>query len=229
MKQTRDVTKKTTEGAVKLSREETDFSERSRPKKETELISDAMSREILEAAERLAMESGANSVTVRKILQALGITNRVFYNRFRNIDEVLRIVYENTVLKIRESIASKFDPEGDFFGQVIGIVANTLMMSYENKMNFSQYVFESDSVFTGNYEWWKHEIKKLIEFGKSHGHIKDVDSDVMAYAIWCFIRGYNADAIGRKLPKDVAVENFKYSFGILLDGMKKECGRMPTE
>ena len=42
----------------------------------------------------------------------------------------------------------------------------------------------------------------------------------MSYAIWCYIRGYNADAVGRKLPLDIAVKNFKYAFGILLDGMK---------
>ena len=65
------------------------------------------------------------------------------------------------------------------------------------------------------------KIKKLIDYAKSHGLIKDVDSDVMSYAIWCFCRGYNADSVGRGLPKEEAVKNFKYSFGFLLDGLKK--------
>lgn len=184
------------------------------------LISDEMSQRIIDTAEQLALADGAETVTVRKILQALGITNRVFYNRFRNITEVLDIVYRNTALKIRESVAAGFDPEGDFFAQVLDIVTNTLVMSYENKMNFYQYVFASDSVSPGNYAWWKGEIQKLIEFGKSRGHLRDVDSDIMSYAIWCFIRGYNADALGRKLPRETAVRNFRYSFGVLLDGMR---------
>ena len=188
--------------------------------KKQELISDEMSLRIIAAAEKEAISCGAEKITVRTVLRALGITNRVFYNRCHNIDEVLTIVYENMVLKIRDSIASKFDPEGDFFGQVIDIVANTLVMSYEVKMNFNQYIFETDSVSMHNYEWWKAEIKKLIEFGKSRGYIRDVDTEIMSYAIWCFIRGYNADALGRKLPKEEAVSNFRYSFGILLDGMK---------
>ena len=185
-----------------------------------ELIKDTMSERIIAAAETIAVSEGADKVTVRKILLMLGITNRVFYNRFHNIGDVLEIVYSNTVLKIRESIISKFDVNRDFFEQVIDIVANTLIMSYENKMNLNQYVFESDSASDINYEWWKSEIKNLIEYGKANGHIKDIDTDVMSYAIWCFIRGYNADAVGRKLPRDEAVRNFKYSFGILLDGMK---------
>ena len=190
------------------------------PSGETALISDGMSQKIIETAEQLVLSSGPETLTVRRILQTLGITNRVFYNRFHNIAEVLDIVYRNTALKIRESVAAGFDPEGDFFAQVIDIVVNTLVMSYETKMNFYQYVFASDSVSPGNYEWWKGEIRKLIEFGKSRGHLRDVDSDIMSYAIWCFIRGYNADALGRKLPRETAIRNFRYRFGILLDGMR---------
>ncbi len=188
--------------------------------KNVELIQDEMSQVIIKTAEKIAISSGAEKVTVRKILQTLGITNRVFYNRFHNINEVLHIVYKNMVLKMRANALSEFDPNGDFFEQIIDIVANTLVVSYEIKMNFNYYIFENDSISNQNYEWWKGEIKKFIEFGKAKGYLRDIDSDIMSYAIWCFIRGYNADALGRKLPMEVAVSNFKYSFGILLDGMK---------
>lgn len=187
---------------------------------EKELIFDEMSETIIAAAAKLASESGAKSVNVRMVLQELEITNRVFYNRFHNIDEVLQIAYERLVLQIRQSIISKFDPEGDFFSQVIDIVANTLVMSYRLKMKMNDYVFQSDSIYGDNYLWWKSEIAKLIDFGKAKKFLKDVDSEVMSYAIWCFVRGYNADAVGRKLPLEEAVTNFKYAFGILLDGMR---------
>lgn len=188
--------------------------------KKQELISDEMSQTIIDTAERIAMTEGVDKLNVRRILHELEITNRVFYNRFHNIDEVLNLVYENTVLKIRESITINFETDEDFFSQVIDTVANTLIMSYDNKMNLNQYVFENDSVTDSNYEWWKAQIKNLIEYGRSKGYLKDIDSDAMSYAIWCFIRGYNADALGRKLPMQKAVDDFKYSFGILLDGMR---------
>ena len=76
------------------------------PNEKEQLISDEMSEKILEAAENIVMTCGAGTLKVRKILTTLNITNRVFYNRFHNIDEVLAIVYENTTLKIRESILS---------------------------------------------------------------------------------------------------------------------------
>ena len=184
------------------------------------LIHDKMTKSIVDTAERLAMTEGAHTVTVRKIIQALGVSGRVFYNRFHNVEEVLDVVYRNTVLKIRESISARFDPEGDFFSQVVDIVADTLILSYEAKRRFNQYVFEYDSVSQENYEWWISEIKKLFEFAKSRGLIRDLDTDVMSYSIWCFCRGYNADAVGRDIPREEAVQNFRYSFGVFLDGMK---------
>lgn len=189
--------------------------------KENGLIVDEMSDKIIDAAKRIVTENGTNSLTVRKILQELDITNRVFYNRFRNIDHVLEIIYKSTILKMRQSIGDEIDGAKDFFEYVTDIVEKTLLMSYDTKMQFNQYVFESDSVSNSNYEWWTAEIKKLLDYAMEKDYIKKVDSDVLSYSLWCFCRGYNADAVGRKIPKDEAVKNFRYSFGFILEGLKK--------
>ncbi|MBQ4120814.1 MAG: TetR/AcrR family transcriptional regulator [Clostridia bacterium] len=190
------------------------------PNSNNELIRDAMSETIITTVETMVMENGAHGITVRKVLTRLGISNRVFYNRFRNIEEVLEIVYKNTIIKIRESLTTTLDSEKDFFENVMDIVIRTLLVSYDTKMQFNQYIFENDSHSKSNYTWWMSEIKKLIDYAKEKHYIKDVDSDVMSYAIWCFCRGYNADAVARNLPRDEAVRRFRYSFAFLLEGMK---------
>lgn len=187
-----------------------------------ELIRDEMSDTIIQTVEELVMTEGAYSVNVRRILQTLDITNRVFYNRFHNINQVLDIIYEKMVLKIRESIQTAYDPEKDFFETVTDIATSTLVISYKTKMNFNQYVFDNDSRSQKNYEWWKSEIEKIIEYGKEKEYIKkDLVTNVISYSVWCFIRGYNADALGRKIPLRDAEANFRYSFSVLLDGMKQ--------
>ncbi|MBQ9784118.1 MAG: TetR/AcrR family transcriptional regulator [Clostridia bacterium] len=186
-----------------------------------ELIVDEMSARIIETAERIATAEGAHTVTVRKILQTLGITNRVFYNRFHNVEEVLEAVYENISLKVRRDTLSEYDGETDFFEYVMSVIEKSLLISYDTKMQFNQFAFENDSLSNANYEWWTGEIKRLIDYAKEHGLVRDVDSDVLSYSIWCFCRGYNADAVGRGLPREVAVRNFRYSFGFLLEGLKK--------
>ncbi len=179
-----------------------------------------MSEKIVETAEEIVTSHGVHCLTVSRLLRTLGITNRVFYNRFHNIDEVLSAVYRNTVLKVRESIASVADGDADFFEHVLEIVTKTLIVSYDTKMRFTQYVFENDSQSQSNFEWWMTEIRRLIDYAKEKKLIKNVDSESMSYSIWCFCRGFNADAVGRNIPREEAVKRFQYSFGILLDGMK---------
>lgn len=186
-----------------------------------ELIADEMSDRIIETAERIVTAEGAHTVTVRRLLQTLGITNRVFYNRFRNLEDVLQVVYKHMIVKVRRDILSEYDGKQDFFEYVMAVTERSLLTTYDNKMRSSQFMFESDSLSTSNYEWWTEEIGKLIDYGKARGLLKDVDSAVLSYSIWCFCRGYNADAVGRQIPRDIAVKNFRYSFGILLDGLKK--------
>lgn len=190
--------------------------EKEKPKR----IHDEMSERIVAAAQRLAMENGAEHMTVRKILTELSITGRVFYNRFEDVDEVLSIAYQNTAKKIRESLKPQLDPSRDFFDQIIDIVAETLRLSYENKKSFSRYIFESDSASEENYVWWKTHIWEIIEIGKRRGQFRDVNTEAVGYAIWCFIRGYNADALDRGIPMEKAISDFKYSFRILLEGMR---------
>jgi hypothetical protein len=88
-------------------------------------------------------------------------------------------------------------------------------------MNFAHYVFENDSVTGSNYRWWTEEIKKILNYAIEKEYIIDVDTEMTSYAIWCFIRGFNADAIGRKLPIDEALKRYRYGFRFILNGLKK--------
>ena len=99
-------------------------------------------------------------------------------------------------------------------------VEKTLIISYETRKNFAHYVFENDSVTDSNYQWWVEEIKKILNYAINKEYIKKVDTDKTSYAIWCFIRGFNTDAIGRKLSLEEALERYRYGFKFILDGLK---------
>ncbi len=185
-----------------------------------DLIADEVSGEIIAIVEKMAKEEGAHNVTVRKVLSEMGVTNRVFYNRFRNIDEVLEIVYKNAVYKMHESLKSEYDVEKDFFEYIMDVAVKVLINTYDIKMHFSRYMFEHDSLTQENFNWWTEKTKKLIEYAKEKKLIKDVDSDMLSYSIWCFCRGYNADAVSRKLSLDEAIKSFKFGFGCLIDGVR---------
>lgn len=184
------------------------------------LIYDEMSERIIDAIREMVTSEGVHGVNVSRILKKLGITNRVFYNRFHNIEEVLGIISESTILKVRESIVSSFDKNKDFFEQIMEIIEKTLRISYDTRMKFAHYVFENDSLSTGNYEWWMSKIKWIITYAMDNGYIRKVDLDMTAYAIWCFIKGFNTDAIGRNLPLEEALKTYRYGFSFILKGLK---------
>ena len=189
--------------------------------KKAELIKDDMSERIVDVAAKIAQDEGADTVTVSRIIQFLGVSNRVFYNRFRNINEVLRVIYKRIVHKMHESVIATMSSDRDFFEGVIDMVGKSLELSYDAKMKFNNFFYEVDSETDSNYIWWTSEIKKLIDYAKAEGYIKGVDSEVLSYSVWCFCRGYNSDAVSRGLPKEEAVKNFKYSFSFFLDGLRK--------
>lgn len=184
------------------------------------LIKDSISEEIIDVAESIAIEDGTKSINVRRIISELGVTNRVFYNRFHNIEEVLDVVYQRSADNMHKSFSSDKDIKTDFFGYVTDIVINVLLNTYDIKNRFSQYTFELDSYSQANYIWWTDKIKAIILVGKETGQIKDIDSDMLSYTLWCFLRGFNADAVNRGLTKEDAISNLKFALNCLFEGIK---------
>ena len=184
-----------------------------------ERIHDEISEQIVAIVARIAEQEGAHKVTVRKIITELGVTNRVFYNRFANCDEVLRIVYRNAVVHMRENIKPNFHDRESFVQFCIDTAVDMLMQTYDVKMQFRCYVFEHDSLTEENRRWWYEKIKKYYQYALEQGFAKKVDADALCYAIWCFCRGYYADAVSRQLKKEEAVHYFTFGFNCLLNGV----------
>ncbi|MBQ8002084.1 MAG: TetR/AcrR family transcriptional regulator [Clostridia bacterium] len=184
------------------------------------LIHDSISDEIIAVTERIAMEDGTKDINVRRIIKELGVTNRVFYNRFHNIDEVLEAVYNRAAQGMHESFSTDKDINADFFGYVTDVCVNVLINTYDIKNRFSQYMFEFDSYSASNYTWWKGKIEQLITFGKETGKLKNVDSEMLSYSLWCFLRGFNADAVNRGLSKDDAIAKLTFGLNCLFEGIK---------
>lgn len=187
---------------------------------EKKIINDDMSVKIVDAAEQIIIEHGIEYLNVSKILKLLSITNRVFYNRFNNIQEVLNEVYNRVVTQKRELISVEYQDGEDFFEYVTNIAINFVTLAYDVQDKFNYFIFGSDVFTQQNYEWYLNRIKELIALGRSKNLLKDFDDDAMSYYIWCSCRGFNTDIVMR-MPKETAVEIFKESFKFLLKGIKK--------
>ena len=186
---------------------------------QTGMICDGISDKIVDIAAEIAREEGAHRVNVRKIITRLGVTNRVFYNRFKNCDEVLRIVYSRAVEQTRDETVPDFPDRESFVRYCLDAAEQVMISTYDMKMQFSRYVFEHDSLTEDNRLWWKEHIIRCYGSARAKGFVKVADTDALCYAIWCFCRGYYADIAARGMQKEDAVRLFRFGFRCLLDGL----------
>ncbi|MDP4132648.1 MAG: TetR/AcrR family transcriptional regulator [Bacillota bacterium] len=184
-------------------------------------LEDEISEEIIAVATQIAYTDGVGHISVKRILSELGVTNRVFYNRFRNLDDVLVVVYDRIMNQMRECISQGYDESKDYFEYLIDLAVTVLRKTYEDKLHFSHYMFEYDSYKDSNRNWWIDHMIPIFDYGIEKGLLRKMDTRLLGYSIWCFLRGFNADAVGGGLTFEEALDSFKLGINCFLEGMKK--------
>ena len=122
---------------------------------------------------------------------------------------------------MRGNLKDSFPEDTDFFEYVTDVVIKCMLDTYDMRRQFSQYTFEHGSLTEQNRVWWTGKIVELAEEAKKRNLIRqEVDSESLAYFIWCVCRGINTDAAVRKLSKIEAVKNLKEGFGYILEGIR---------
>ena len=151
------------------------------------MISDEISDKIVDIAEAIAIKDGVKNISVRRILREMNVTNRVFYNRFHNLNEVLEIIYKRAVFKMHECIKSEFDLKTDFFNYAVDVSTKVLVCTYKVKNQFSQFMFEHDSYSDANRNWWtKKNFQSIRNRCSFHGnHLYCCCINYPSYTYYC--------------------------------------------
>ncbi len=186
-------------------------------------IVDNISEDIVNKLTEMIYSKGMNNVTVKDILKEMDMTNRVFYNRFQNIEEVFGIVHQRLIDKTRKCIAeAKYDGKSDYCEFLTSIAMSVIEQTYENKLYFSGYTYENGDVNNSNRKWWIEKISELIRYGIDIGVFKETDAHMISYAIWCYCRSFNSYSVGDNLSIDEALLAFKMGFECIMRGLKSD-------
>lgn len=184
-------------------------------------LEDAVSRKIIDIATEIVNAEGAEHLTVKRILAQLGTTNRVFYNRFQNVEDVLQNVYENAVIGMRECVIKAYDGSIDFYEYLMNLAVSALEKTFLLKKQFKNYMFKHDELSDSNRKWWLEQISQILEYGMNKGYLRHVNSKEFSYSVWCFCRGFSADAVYRNLSLEEVVKSFCLGVGCLIGGLRK--------
>ena len=183
-------------------------------------LEDNISGKIIDCAMNIARENGVAAVTVSEILRKMKITNRVFYNRFKNIDEVVTELYRQVVNEMRICIDTEYDGRENYYEYLVGLAVAVLEKTYETKLHFAGIMKEYDVCAAENRKWWIAHIAPLLEYGMNEGFLKKADSTLLAYSIWCYCRGFNASVVGGGLNFNEALESFRLGIRCFIYGLK---------
>ena len=108
-------------------------------------LEDELTDQIVDVATKIAYTDGVAHISVKRIINELGVSNRVFYNRFKNIQDVLDIVYHRIVKQMRECINTEYDESCDYYDYLQNIGVAVLKRTYEDKLHFSQWISKGPS------------------------------------------------------------------------------------
>ena len=183
-------------------------------------IQDEVCDQIMTVTKELVDIHGASNITVKMVINKMGVTNRVFYNRFPNIETVLISIYNDIVLKMRDCLKSKYNYKTHFRSYCDDVACNILVSNILLKNKFAHFHFFHDSMSKENATWWMKTMGKMVHEAIELGAAKPNDCYHVAYALWCFCRGVSADAIGRGIGDlDSTKKHFREIFGYFLDGI----------
>ncbi len=184
-------------------------------------LEDDISRKIIEITAEIVNTEGAEYVTVKRILEKLGTTNRVFYNRFQNVEDVLQKVYENEIMDMRGCVVQAYDGTTDFYEYLMNLAVSTLERTYTLKKQFKNYMFRHDELSDNNRRWWLDQIAQILEYGMNKGYLRKENSKELSYSVWCFCRGFSAEAVYRNMGTEAFIQSFRLGVGCLIAGLKK--------
>ena len=183
------------------------------------MLQDETADEILRIAKEICKTEGAGQVTVRKIITQMGVTNRVFYNRYRSRDALLYQIYSEAVTEMHRCVDPHYTDKDSFFQFCLETGEQVLGQTYDIKRQFKDYYFAHTELTDHNRDWWSEQVRRHYTIAHENGWIQVTDIEKIGVSLWCMCRGYLEDAAVRAFTKDEALQAFRFGMTCYLKGL----------
>lgn len=184
-------------------------------------IEDETTKRIIETATAIAQQDGMEKLSVKRILEEMNVSNRVFYNRFRNIEDVIEVMYHEFVGNLRGRIElEKLAEDDHYYETLLELAVSVVRKMYHDDIHFRMRLLSYETSKASNRSWWLEQIEAILKDGVKRGLLKPMNEQAVSYGIWCFCLGYHKEALGQQVSEEEAIAGFIESFSFLIEGMK---------
>lgn len=172
-------------------------------------------KEILRVTLELLVQDGFSKLSMRRIANELNVTATTLYHYFKNKDDLLLTLVENSILQLAEALKENVQREADPLGK-LEILADT----------FLNFAFEQPQVYEVIYMVRPEEMPKfpkqkfqeirsiyemladIIREGVLTGQLDVEDPLISAYTLWAQLHGVVSVILSRRLDTRISQKRF---------------------
>lgn len=142
---------------------------------------EATRKAIIETAISIGLDEGFDELSIRKITDKLGYSSGIVYHYFKDKQEILDTIHNQTSMELKETIDTCIK-EGRSFTENTKLVFKMLSeISIHQPDMFklillNKYSHKSDSI-----ELWLDMIKRCVEMGIKTGELRNIDVEITSY------------------------------------------------
>lgn len=176
---------------------------------------------ILDTAIKIAIREGFDSLSIRKITNTLGYSAGIIYYYFKDRQDIIDAIHEESSQWIKSEIMKIICPEKGFEYNTKTIFHMILTLALEDPEKYNLLVYEKFLKNKESINSWISMVEKNIQMGIATGELRQMDCRIAAYNVWtAFLGLIIVINQNKEITKEYAYEIFDHHLEIIMNGMK---------
>ena len=175
----------------------------------------ALREEILEVSKDILIQDGFSKMSMRRIARRANVTATSIYLYFKNKDDLLLALIEESINDLKNALQEVVDPGKDFIQQLEDMARAYIRFALEHPKEYEiiymvrpeempKYPREKFNEVRSAYEL----LAGIISDGKEQNLIEVDDPLISAYTIWAQIHGVVSVMLNKRLDTRIPREKF---------------------
>ena len=152
--------------------------------RERQLQKNAETRKsIIDAAISIGLEEGFDELSIRKITDKLGYSAGNVYHYFKDKQEILDTIHNETSMEIKGAIQSCISPERGFVENMRVVFKMLTEISVYEPAAFKLIILNKYSHKSDSIDEWVDMIKDCLKVGIESGELREINVNITAYTL----------------------------------------------
>ena len=152
--------------------------------RERQLQKNAETRKsIIDAAISIGLEEGFDELSIRKITDKLGYSAGNVYHYFKDKQEILDTIHNETSMEIKDAIQTCIRPERGFVENMKVVFKMLTEISVYEPAAFKLIILNKYSHKSDSIDEWVDMIKDCLKMGIESGELREINVNITAYTL----------------------------------------------